>query len=177
MWYQSDFTYMKYCWNSGFSIFFLLFFLSKREKVRVCIEIHLISKSKQSCFRFKILKKNPLFKFYVMLCMPFFRVRVLLTWKMFAIFTLWQHNIGHITLFGSEIRVHLSPLCLLTVVFLYISKDTRETIHVQMKWKQCKFHKKLKLFTQFTTSCIFKLITLHKVLKLVVSLQPYTIEL
>lgn len=60
------------------------------------------SKSKQSCFRFKILKKNPLFKFYVMLCMPFFRVRVLLTWKMFAIFTLWQHNIGHITLFGSE---------------------------------------------------------------------------
>lgn len=131
MWYQSDFTYMKYCWNSGFSIFFSSFFcLNAKSK-----SMYRDSKSKQSCFRFKFLKKNPLFKCYVMLCMPFFRVRVLLTWKMFAIFTLWQHNIGHITLFGSEIRVDLSPMCLLTVAFLYISLEIHTKLYM-FRWSE-----------------------------------------
>lgn len=118
-----------------FNFFSSSFRLNAKSKSMYSIEIHLISKSKQSCFRLKILKKNPLFKCYVMLCMPFFRVRVLLTWKMFAIFTLWQHNIGHITLFGSEIRVDLSPMCLLTVAFLYISLEIHMKLYT-FRWSE-----------------------------------------
>lgn len=66
MWYQSDFTYMKYCWKFGWirvRIFFS-FFAQQQRKFRIqrkqSYQIRLIWKSKQSCFRIKILKKYPL---------------------------------------------------------------------------------------------------------------------